>query len=71
MLDGFSAMEYGTLPAADDVTVCAYCSQVLQFNADLSLREAHIDAICDSTLGLSQAQQVVKRFQQMNNPPDE
>lgn len=77
-LDGYQGLKENTEPAEDDITVCAYCSQVLQFNADLSLRPAGIEAIASALLELSQAQQIVKQFQelspetldQMNSPPD-
>ena len=37
---------FGTAsPEADDLTVCAYCSAVLVFNNDLTLREAKAEDI--------------------------
>jgi len=61
-LDGFTEMKEGTTPKSGDVTVCLYCSAVLEFTDDMMLDFAPIDVIEEVMLELSRAQMIVKEY---------
>lgn len=42
---GFPMSATGSFPKANDVTICGYCSSILQYNPDLSYREADLEAL--------------------------
>lgn len=48
-------------PKEDDVTVCIYCQAVLQFNEDLSLREASTEAIAECMTEISIIQNAITK----------
>lgn len=66
LLDSFTAVSVsGSVPKPGDITVCLYCSTVLQFSDDLSLIEAEADEIVKIDLvDLSRAQKIAKQFRQ-------
>ena len=45
LLDGFTAVDHDKKPKAGDVTICAYCNVVLQFNDDMSMKLASPEVI--------------------------
>ena len=44
LVDGVSGLFGAIVPEPDDVTVCAYCAEIMQFNSDMTLRKADEDA---------------------------
>jgi hypothetical protein len=61
-LDGWTAIEDDQIPGPDDVTVCVYCSAVLQFDENMQLQFATAEAVEEVMLQLSQVQGIVKEF---------
>lgn len=49
MMDGVMG-EDGKQPEADAVSICVYCQEILQFNADLSVRKADLSQFDDGFL---------------------
>lgn len=45
MLDGFTAVDHEQNPQPGDVTICAYCNEVLQFTDDMGMKLASPEAI--------------------------
>ena len=63
-LDGWSigSDDSKTKPQAGDLTVCIYCSAVLQFTEVMELIMAPAEAILEVTFELSKMQNVVKKI---------
>lgn len=59
LLDGFSAYYDHEQPKPDDVTICAYCRDVLQFTNGMTLRKANPEVIEEVMLEVSQMQGVL------------
>jgi hypothetical protein len=47
LLDGFTHLAVDSAPNPGDVTVCCYCSAVLQFTDDLNLTHADADNLAE------------------------
>ena len=63
LLDGFIAVDHEHIPKPGDLSICAYCSEVLQFTEDMSFKQASVEAIEEfGLLGLSRAQRQVREF---------
>ena len=68
LLDGFNSMEKGEKPKPGDLTICAYCSEVLQFTDDMHLKVADHKVIEQvGLLKISQTQGIVKKFRRKFN----
>ena len=66
ILDGWTQTEPDTHPEPGDVTICVYCSAVLQYTDDMLLRFADADAVAEVMLQLSQAQNAIKELHEMH-----
>ncbi len=63
LLDGFTSVDHDNKPEEGDVTVCAYCNEVLQFNGDMSLKLASAEVIEEcGLLTVSRAQRQAREF---------
>lgn len=62
-LDGFAHLEGKATPSVGDITVCAYCSSVLEFTSGLKLKFAAMEGLenIDFPL-LQQAHRVVAQI---------
>ena len=67
VLDGWTEMEPGEGPRPGDVTVCVYCSTVLQYTKNFGLKRASAETIAKFTLELSRAQRVLKEKRENTN----
>lgn len=61
-LDGWTEVEPGESPRVDDVTVCVYCSSVLQYTEGFGLKLAPAEVIAEVTLPLSRAQNALRKM---------
>lgn len=57
-LDGFTTVDHDERPKPDDVTICCYCREVLQFDNDMNLKTASPEAIEECVLEVSIAQRM-------------
>ncbi len=65
LLDGFTAIDHDKKPKAGDVTICAYCNEVLQFTDDMSLKLASPGVIEEcGLLEISRGQRQAREFKE-------
>jgi hypothetical protein len=66
-LDGFSA-QHKEIPKPGDLTVCVYCSEILEFTAEMELQSASAETIADiDFVELQHINKIVLRIQRENN----
>lgn len=71
LIDGFTSVDHDHAPKAGDVSICCYCSAVLQFNDDMRFKLAAPDVIEEcSLLEISRGQRRAKEFRAALNLKD-
>jgi len=58
-IDACTGTTGAKVPVLDDISVCFYCQHVMQFNDDLSLRDASPEAVEDVMLEISRIQNAI------------
>lgn len=63
LLDGLTGVDHDRQPSPGDVTICAYCNEVLQFTDDMSLKLAPPEVIEEcGLLQISRGQRQARAF---------
>ena len=64
-LDAVTPMEEGITPSPGDLSICGYCSTVLQYADDMTFVLADADVIAEVTLEISRAQRFARDFKEI------